>query len=108
MAEFWAEVEIELLPAESGGRALPLSLCNDHPGRYMPHLRVLGGSGELLGVAFMDGPDGPLSPGQKTHATIKALYEPAVSYTELAKGARFEILEGPRVVGHGRVLRLAV
>jgi hypothetical protein len=106
MAEFWAEVEIELLPAESGGRALPLNLCNDDPGRYRPHLRVLGGSGALLGVAFMDGPDDPVAPGEKTHATIKALYEPAICYSELIGGARFEILEGPHVVGHGRVLRL--
>jgi hypothetical protein len=73
----------------------------------MPHLRVLGGTGELLGVAVMDGPDQPISPGENTHATIKALYEPAVSYAELTPGARFEILEGPRVVGHGRILRLA-
>jgi hypothetical protein len=106
MAEFWADVEIELLPAEAGGRSAPLNLCNDDPGRYRPHLRVVGGSGELLGVAFMDGPDAPISPGTSSRATIKALYEPMVSYAELEKGVRFEILEGPQVVGHGRVVRL--
>src|SRR5262245_44897406 len=106
MAEFWAEVEIELVPAEAGGRPRPLELCNEHPGQYRPHLRVIGGSGELLGVAFMDGPDNPVSPGQKAHATVRALYEPTVSYAELQIGARFEILEGPFVIGHGRVLRL--
>jgi hypothetical protein len=26
-------------------------------------LRVIGGSGQMLGVAFMDGPDDPVSPG---------------------------------------------
>jgi hypothetical protein len=40
-----------------------------------------------------------------THATIKSLYEPNVSYEELIEGARFEILEGSRVVGYGEVLR---
>src|SRR6186713_3153597 len=106
MGAFWAEVEIELLPFEEGGRSLPLTLCNDNPGQYRPHLRVVDGSGSLLGVAFMDGPDEPVSPGTTVHATIKALYEPEVSYAQLKEGVQFEILEGPRVVGHGRILRL--
>ena len=105
MREFWAEIMIELLPPESGGRSLPLDLCNDRPGQYRPHLRVIGGSGELLGVAFMDGPDDPVLPGDKAYADIKSLYEPGVSYAELVEGARFEILEGPHVVGHGQVIR---
>jgi hypothetical protein len=106
MDVFWAEVEIEMLPVEAGGRSLPLTLCNDHPGQYRPHLRVVDGSGSLLGVAFMDGPDEPVSPGTTVRATIKALYEPEVSYAQLKEGVQFEILEGPRVVGHGRILRL--
>ena len=110
MAEFWAEVLIHLLPTESGGRTLPLDLCNDRPGQYRPHFRVINGSGEMLGVAFlgvafMDGPDDPIQPGESTHATVKGLYEPNVSYDELVKGSRFEILEGAQVVGHGEVVR---
>jgi hypothetical protein len=103
--ESWAEVTIELLPTEKGGRATPLDLCNDHPGQYRPHLRVVGGSGEMLGVAFMDGPDDPVHPGGRTNATVKFLYEPGVSYAELVEGARFEILEGPSVVGYGQIIR---
>ncbi len=53
----------------------------------------------------MDGPDDPILPGEQTQATIKCLYAPAVSYAELVEGARLEILEGPRLVGHGRVTR---
>lgn len=105
MSEFWAEIMIELLPPESGGRRLPLDLCNDRSGQYRPHLRVIGGSGELLGVAFTDGPDDPVPPGGRACADIKSLYEPDVSYAELVEGARFEILEGPHVVGHGQVIR---
>ena len=105
MSEFWADVSISLVPTESGGRTVPLDLCNDRPGQYRPHLRVIGGSFEMLGVAFMDGPDDPILPGGSTHATIKSLYEPNVSYEELIEGARFEILEGSRVVGYGEVLR---
>ena len=104
---FWAEVAIELLTSEVGGRRTPLNISSDSAGKYRPHLRVLGGGGALLGVAFMDGPDEPISPGGSTHATIKSLYEPGVSYDELSLGSRFEILEGPKVVGHGIVLRLA-
>jgi hypothetical protein len=105
MNEFWAEVLIELLPTEKGGRQDPLNLCNDSPGQYRPHFRVIGGSGELLGVAFMDGPDNPVLPGESTSATVKSLYEPSISYSELVEGARFEILEGAHVVGFGIVTR---
>ena len=105
MAEFWAEVSIHLVPTESGGRTSPLYLGDKQAGQYRPHLRVIDGSSEMLGVAFIDGPDGPLSPGGSAHATIKALYEPLVSYEELVEGARFEILEGPHVVGYGEVVR---
>jgi translation elongation factor EF-Tu-like GTPase len=106
MNELRAEVLIELLPTDEGGRQVPLDLCNDNPGQYRPHFRVIGGSGELLGVAFMDGPDDPVLPGEKTSATVKSLYEPAISYSELVVGTKFEILEGPRVVGFGTVTRL--
>lgn len=104
MAEFRADVEIELRSVEDGGRSLPVSLGGPHPGKYRPHLRVIGGSGDLLGVVFINGPDQPVSPGVKTHATIKALYEPEVSYAELKDGVHFQIIEGTRIVGHGRVL----
>jgi hypothetical protein len=100
--ELWADVFIELLPTEQGGRKYPLELCNDNPGQYRPHLRVIGGSGELLGVAFMDGPDEPVFPGGCTNATVKCLY-PGVDYAELIEGANFEILEGPNIVGRGVV-----
>ena len=105
MSESWAEMLIELFPREKGGRDAPLDLSNDRPGQYRPHLRVVGGSGEILGVAFMDGPDDPISPGRKAYATVKLLYEPDVSYAELVEGARFEILEGPRVIGIGEIIR---
>lgn len=34
-----------------------------------------------------------------------ALYEPLVTYDELVKGSRFEILEAAQVIGHGEVVR---
>ena len=100
-----AEVFIQLLSGEQGGRTAALDLCNDRPGEYRPHLRVIDGSGEMLGVAFIDGPDEPVQPGGQTYATIEFLYEPAVSYEELTVGAMFEILEGSQVVGRGAVTR---
>ena len=95
MSELWADVLIDLVPTESGGWTASLDLCNDRPGQYRPHLRVIGGSSEMLGVAFMDDPDEPVPPGGSTNATIKSLYL-NVSYEELIEGARFEILEGPQ------------
>jgi translation elongation factor EF-Tu-like GTPase len=103
-SEIWADVFIELLRTENGGRKYPLDLCNDNPGQYRPHFRVIGGSGELLGVAFMDGPDEAVFPGGSTNATVKCLYR-GESSAELVEGAKFEILEGPNVVGRGVVTR---
>jgi hypothetical protein len=102
--ELWLDVFIELLPTDKGGRKDPLDLCNDKAGQYRPHFRVIGGSSELLGVAFMDGPDEPVVPGSSTNATVKCLY-PGVGYAELVVGANFEILEGTSVVGRGVLTR---
>lgn len=105
MTQFLAEVFIELYPTELGGRSAALNLCKDNHGQYRPHLRVIKGSGVHLGVAFMNGPNESILPGNNTHATIKSLYEPNVSYDELTEGAEFEILEGANVIGHGKVIK---
>lgn len=85
--------------------ATPLNLSADAPDTCRPHLRVVGGDGELLRVEFVDGPDDPVRPGRTTGATVRALDEPAVDYAALVPGARFEILEGSRVIGRGEVTR---
>jgi hypothetical protein len=105
MAESWAEVLIELLAADKGGRQVPLDLCNDRPGQYRAHLRLVGRSKRIFAVVFMDGPDDPILPGGKTYATVKVLDEPGVAHEDLTEGMQFEVLEGKQVVGNGRVTR---
>jgi translation elongation factor EF-Tu-like GTPase len=102
----YAEVWIDLLSTDQGGRRAALDLCNDHPGAYRPHFRARHGDGELLGVEFVDGPDDPVQPGSGTFATVRFLYEPRVSYAALTNGAEFDVLEGSRIVGRGRITRL--
>ena len=104
MAGF-AEVLIEMLPTEKGGRRTPICLSTESPTNYRPHFRVRGGTGEMLGVEFVDGPDEPILPGGRTFATVRFVYEPAVCYAELVLGAEFEIVEGGRVVGVGQITR---
>jgi hypothetical protein len=104
MAGF-AEVLIEVWPTDEGGRRTPIWLSSQTPTHYRPHFRVRGGNGEMLGVEFVDGPDSPVAPGGTTYATVRFVYEPEVCYDELAIGAEFDILEGDRVVGMGRVTR---
>jgi hypothetical protein len=104
MAGF-AEVLIEFLPTEKGGRRTPICLSTDAPGHYRPHFRVCNGDGEFLGVEFVDGPDEPVLPGYSTYATVRFVYEPQVCYDALDVGAQFEVLEGSRVVAFGRVTR---
>ena len=101
----FAEVLIELLPTEKGGRRSSICLSTDSTVLYRPHFRVLGGNGEMLGVEFVDGPDKPVPPGGSTYATVRFVSEPDIRYDELAIGSEFEILEGDRIVGVGRITR---
>jgi translation elongation factor EF-Tu-like GTPase len=96
-----AAVRIELLPTNKGGRSSPVYLASG----YCPHLRVWGGNGDYLGVEFVDGPDGPLRPGDSTNATVRFLY-PAVNYDALTVGSEFDIMEGGRSVGFGQVTKI--
>jgi hypothetical protein len=100
-----AEVFVEFLPTEQGGRRTPVCLSTDGAAGYRPHFRVRGGDGEFLGVEFVDGPDDPVSPGGSTYATVRFTYEPEVCYDALVVDAPFEVMEGSRVVGTGRVTR---
>jgi translation elongation factor EF-Tu-like GTPase len=104
MAGF-AEVLIEFLPKEKGGRRTPICLGTDASGRYRPHFRVRDGDGAMLGVEFVDGPDDPVLPGGSAYATVRFVYEPEVCYDALVVGAQFEVLEGSRVVAVGQVTR---
>lgn len=56
-----------------------------------------------LAVEFVDGPDGPILSGKSTYATVRFIAE--VSYAALVVGAAFDICEGGRVVGSGRIAR---
>lgn len=101
----FVEVFIELLPTEQGGRKTSIHLSNDVPTHYRPHLRVRDGDGTYLGVEFVDGPDEPVLPGGWTYATVRFMYEPAVCYDALAVGVQFDVMEGGRIIGTGRVTR---
>ncbi len=101
----YAEVLVNFLSTEEGGRRTPIDLGEDCPGHYRPHFRVRGGDGEYLGVEFVDGPDHPILPGDSTYGTIRFLWETNASYDALSVGAEFDVLEGSRVVGVGNVTR---
>ena len=103
MAGF-AEVEVEFLPTEKGGRKAPVWLGESADPKYCPHFVVMGGQ-EYLGVEFVDGPDEPIPPGRRCNATVRFMYEPEVCYASIAVGVEFEVREGSRVVGFGRVTR---
>lgn len=104
MAGF-AEVLVEFLATENGGRTTRIGISSDASGRYRPHFRVCNGDGKMLGVEFIDGPDEPVLPGDSIHATVRFVYEPEVCYDALVVGAQFEVLEGSRVIATGRVIR---
>lgn len=101
----FAEVYIVFKSTAEGGRRSSVWLNKDAECHYKPHLRVHGGDGEYLGVEFVDGPDRLIAPGEGTYATLQFMYETQLSYDALAVGAIFDVCEGNRVVGSGRVTR---
>lgn len=96
-----AKVTIRLFSTEEGGRKSPVDL-NSH--QYRPHFRLLEDD-ELLGVEFIQGSHAPVQPGESACAIVRLLYYPEVNYSKLIEGTEFNIVEGPRVVGHGKVIR---
>jgi len=100
----YVRVWIELIPVDEGGRRTPLDLSSEWPVAYRPQLRVRGGQGRLLDCEFVAGPSEPIHPGAGANATIRLPLDHAVSHAELVTGAEFDVLEGAKLIGHGRVL----
>jgi hypothetical protein len=100
----YVKIWIELLPVDEGGRRTPLDLSSEWPVAYRPQLRVRGGQGRLLDVEFVAGPSEPIVPGAGAKATIRLPNNNDVSHSELVAGAEFDVLEGPRLIGSGRVM----
>lgn len=104
----YVKVWIELLPVDEGGRRTPLDLSTEWPVAYRPQLRVRGGHGRLIDVEFVAGPSEPIAPGGAgAHATIRLPSDHAASHAELVAGAEFDVLEGLRIIGYGRVMSRA-
>ena len=101
----YVKVWINLLPVGEGGRRTPLDLSSEWPVAYCPQFRVRGGDGRLLDVEFVAGPSEPITQGSGAHATIRLPHDNGVSHAELVTGAEFDVLEGPRLIGYGRVTR---
>jgi translation elongation factor EF-Tu-like GTPase len=96
------EVEVRFLDIEISGRQqLPDLKANT----YRPHF-IVPPDKMMLGVEFVNGPPLILV-GISCSATVRLIYAPDVDYSALAVGARFNIVEGPKTVGHGIVLRSA-
>jgi hypothetical protein len=101
----YVKIWIQLLPVDEGGRRTPLDLSSEWPVAYRPQFRVRGGQGRLLDVEFVAGPSEPIHPGgEGAHATIRLPKDTGASHAELVAGAEFDVLEGPRLIGHGRVM----
>jgi translation elongation factor EF-Tu-like GTPase len=99
----YIEARTTWLPSGAGGRARPVAPLG---GRYRPHVRV-DSIAELLGVSFLAGP-ALIYPGDTVTVHMRCLYHPAIDYSDLDEGVQFSIVEGPRVVAIGEVLKVYV
>lgn len=84
---------------ELGGRHAPFSEG------YCPYF-VVAGTTELLAVRAEHCPGGPVAPGTEGEASFSLLYSPNVDYSALVPGVFFEVIEGPRSVASGTVIRV--
>jgi hypothetical protein len=90
------EVEVTFLAPKDGGRRhLPQAW-----GSYMPLATI--GDGDQLSVRFVAGPT-PIA-GVPARFILELMDHPAGSYGKLLPGVSFDVREGNRVVGVGRVL----
>ena len=110
--------EIVILPSEEGGRSTPL-LPVAYGGRYRPHIVIQSREtrqakielrddmrhivDEYLGIAIWSGPD-PIPISQPFTATLLLMYAEHPAYGHVVPGAEFTVREGPKIIGHGRVL----
>lgn len=104
------EAEITFRTQEQAGRTNPFVLSHA-TARYRPHVTLNlstspahVSSMERLGVEFPRQCE-DLKAGEPTVLHFQPLYE-GIDYSGLKPGARFRILEGPRVVGEGQVTRI--
>ena len=88
---------VRLLSTRDGGRPSAISLT----GSYRPHVVIHGGDGTYLGVIIRSTQTAALSPGD--HAEVLLELPCEVDYSPLAPGTTFDILEGPRIVGSGKI-----
>ena len=91
------EIDVDFLPTAEGGRRNAIVLRG-----YCPELRAK--TGERLSVEFLEPSDEAIEPGDGTSAIVRFTYFPGVNYDAFGEGATFEIVEGGKVVGRGRVV----
>jgi hypothetical protein len=99
-----ALVKVWFKSEEEGGRQNPPKSGVDG-GFYSPHIVIHGGNGEMLGIYFSERVDFEF--GKVEFTEIRSQY-PEVDYSQIVKDARFTIIEGPKVVGEGRVMAVSV
>jgi hypothetical protein len=93
-----AEVEIDILPGEGGGPTRTIQLRG-----FSPYFRAK--SGQIYGVQFLEDSGETVESGEGCTAIAQLMYGPGMSFDDLPEGATFEILEGTKFLGRGRVVR---
>lgn len=119
MKREFISAEIVILSSDEGGRATPLRPVA-YRGQYRPHIVLQSCEtrqakielrdgmrhvvDEYLGIAFWSGPD-PVPISQPFTAILFLMYPEHPGYGPVVPGAEFTVREGPKIIGHGRVLK---
>jgi hypothetical protein len=94
-------MDVELLDERNGGRSTPVSTG------YSPDWAtgVVGGSSDMHAGRIVDMNPSPIRPGGRALVTVETLWPDGRGWTHLRPGDPVSLLEGPRVVGTGVVVR---
>ena len=98
MTKQYIVAEIVLFSEKEGGRH-----CMPTGSGYSPHF-LLEGSSEYLGVRFIDVPK-DVKPNFAFNLIVELLYPDTVNYEGLTRDISFEIREGPKTIGTGKVVK---
>jgi hypothetical protein len=98
----YIEVDLDLLPPEQGGRKSPIASgyrCNCWIGKFEDGERSYNDATFFL--LEMD----RLEPGSRARARVQPHLPD--EWSEVVEGSRFELCEGPRVIGIATVLQVS-
>jgi len=97
MKRFYVKADVLFFSSNQGGR-----FCVPVGDGYAPYLRIV--SSEIVFPVRINGMPTVASKFEITYAVeLELTYYPQIDYSSLIFGITFELVEGPKVIGNGKI-----